>query len=167
MNRFQRILIAIACCLAGLSLIPYVALPSEKVSPQLFSNAYQPTATATSTPMPTPILSINFPTGKPGSFFQVTGSQFPANSTATVSVNGQVLGTVPTNASGGFVFSLDTASADVGNYSVTVSVNPSASSSFTLRADAPLRPADGSATTLSVPAGIALSHSLYLPVARR
>jgi hypothetical protein len=165
MNRFQRILIAMACCLAGLSLVPYVALPSEKVSPQVFSNAYQPTATTT--PMPTPILRINFPTGKPGSFFKVTGSQFPANSTATISVNGHVLGTVPTDATGGFVFSLDTASADVGNYSVTVSVNPSASSSFTLRADAPLRAAEGNATTLSVPAGIALSNSLYLPVATR
>jgi hypothetical protein len=112
-------------------------------------------------------VNISFPTGKPGSFLTVSGSQFPPNSTATITVNGRVLGTVPTDASGGIVFVLDTTGADLGHYSVTVSVNPSASSSFTLLADAPLRTAQGGATVLSVPAGIALTKSLYLPVARR
>jgi hypothetical protein len=163
MNRFQRILIALACCLAGASLLPYIALPSAKTGPELFSDAYQPTET----PTPESAVSVNFSTGQPGSFFTVTVGQFPGNSTATVSVNGHVLGTLPIDASGNGVFALNTTGADLGIYVVTVTVNPSASARFTLRADAPLRPAEGSALTLPVPAGIALNRSVYLPDAVR
>ena len=42
MNRFQRLVIALAIMLSGLALVPYIALPSEKLVWQRYANAYQP-----------------------------------------------------------------------------------------------------------------------------
>jgi hypothetical protein len=112
-------------------------------------------------------LSINNSSGKPGSFFTLTGANFPSNSTASVIINGNTLtSTLPVDAGGGFVFLLDTSQASAGYYNVTASVNPSASASFVLDPSAPLRPQDGDGPIINVPGGIAW-QAYYLPLIRR
>ena len=110
-----------------------------------------------------PELTSNSADGSPGSFFTLTGSDYPANKVATVNVNGQDLGTVITDEAGRFSLILSTANADEGIYITTVSVNPAATTQFILDAGAPLRPQEGEATEISVPAGIALTEQLFLP----
>lgn len=115
----------------------------------------------------TPILSINYGSGAPDSFFTLTGSNFPPNSTATVTVNGQTLGTVSTDADGSLTFLLSTTSADEGSYYVTVTGNPSATVSFVLDSNEPIRPQDGSGSVLDVPEGIAFTESVFIPIVLR
>jgi photosystem II stability/assembly factor-like uncharacterized protein len=116
---------------------------------------------------PSASLSINYTNGAPGSFFTLTGANFPANSTATITINGQEVGTVPTDSSGGFVFLLNTDQADKGHYVVTATVNPSASTSFVLDPDDPTRSQESNGTIFNVPAGIAFTHVVYLPLVNR
>jgi photosystem II stability/assembly factor-like uncharacterized protein len=111
-----------------------------------------------------PQLHINYPTGAPGSYFTVTGEYFPAESTANVIINNHSLGTIQSDISGGFTFLLDTSQADPGAYTVNVSVNPSASISFEIASDAPIRPQDGDGTIFLIPTGIALDSRIYLPM---
>jgi len=114
-----------------------------------------------------PSLAINFATGAPGSYFTFTGIDFPANDTATITVNGQELGNVPTNTNGEFVFLFSTTNADEGAYFVTANVNPSATTRFTLDSNEPVRPQDGTGTVFEVPAGIAFTETIYLPLVLR
>jgi alpha-tubulin suppressor-like RCC1 family protein len=119
---------------------------------------------------PVAFLSSNYSSGSPGSYFTITGSNFSPNNTATITVNGHLLGAVPTDGSGGFVFILGTSQADAGYYFVTASVNPSATVNLVLDPDAPLRPYEGSGTaleTLEVPGGIAFTETVYLPLVQR
>lgn len=110
-----------------------------------------------------PELAINVANGAPGSFFTLTGSDYPANEEATVNINGHEVGTVATDDNGMFTLILSTTGADEGNYIVTVSVNPSASTQFVLDAEEPVRPQEGTGTEITVPAGIALTEQLFLP----
>jgi alpha-tubulin suppressor-like RCC1 family protein len=72
-----------------------------------------------------PQLTWNYPNGKPGSFFTLTGQHFPPNSFATVKVNGAVLtANLAINPTGGFILFFDTAGADPGFYQVEVMVDP-------------------------------------------
>ena len=112
---------------------------------------------------PSAALDINYDAGAPGSFFTLSGRNFPANATAAISVNGTALGTVPTDGSGSLSFLLSTSNADEGTYFVTAAVNPSASVRFTLSADKLTRAQEGSGTDFEVPAGIAYTVSVYLP----
>jgi alpha-tubulin suppressor-like RCC1 family protein len=114
-------------------------------------------------------ISINYTAGQPGSFFTLTGENFPASSTATITVNAEVLtNTLQVNETGTFIVFLDTSGAEAGGYLVTVSVNPSASALFILEETAPLRQQEGGGQTLSVPAGIAaLYYLVYLPMIAR
>jgi hypothetical protein len=48
---------------------------------------------------PNAILTVNYLNGKPGSFFTFAGANFPADSEASITVNGYPLGTVPTDPS--------------------------------------------------------------------
>jgi len=115
-----------------------------------------------------PALAINYAAGQPGSFFTLTGWNFPPNGAATIMVNGQTLtSTLPVNETGGFIFFINTTGADEGFYSVTASVNPSAGASFQLSLSAPLRVQEGGGLTLNVPAGIAFTNALYLPLIAR
>jgi hypothetical protein len=114
-----------------------------------------------------PTLAINYSSGRPGSFFTLTGSGFPHDDTATIIVNGLTLtDTLSVDSSGGFVFLLDTSQADAGYYSVTALVNPSAMTSFALDPNLPLRPQEGSGPILDVPSGIAWK-ALYVPLILR
>jgi nitrous oxidase accessory protein NosD len=115
---------------------------------------------------PEAAMFVNYAWGKPGSFFTVTGANFPPNSTAVLMINDLTLGSVPTDADGGLAFLLDTAVADQGAYTVTASAETSASASFLLISSSPLRLQEGSGTVFVVPAGLA-AHWLYLPLVRR
>ena len=155
MNRFPRLVIALAVLLSGLALVPYVGLPAAAFNWQRFAGAY---------PYQPPTLEIDHDSGKPGSFLNVTGHHYPANSTATIKINNHTLGTVQTDATGSFGFQINTASADEGTYFVTVTVNPSATIRFTLDQNAPLYPQSGSGPIIIVPASIAFTRFVYLPI---
>lgn len=108
-------------------------------------------------------MTINYPDGAPGSYFTLLGSGFPPNSTATITLNGRSLGTIPTDADGSFTFLLNSTGADEGDYFLTATVNPSANISFTLDETAPIHPQDGTGTTFDIPAGIAFNEFVFLP----
>jgi Tol biopolymer transport system component len=112
-------------------------------------------------------LTINYSDGAPGSYFTVTGSGFPANATATISVNGHELGTVPVDTMGGFTFLFSTANADEGIYMITASVNPSATTQLILDAAQPIRPQEGTGSIIDIPEGIAFTNQIFLPLLQR
>ncbi len=153
MNRISRLLTAVTILLSGVLLIPYVTLPAEAFSWQLFANVYEEA-----------VVDVNHSIGKPGSFFKITGSGFPLNSTASIMINGTSLGNLPTDGDGKFEFELNTVLASEGSYVVTASVNPSASVGFALDSTAPNTwPSEGAATQFPVPSGIAYTKFIYMP----
>lgn len=115
-----------------------------------------------------PLLTSNYLTGKPGSFFTLSGSEYPSSITVTITINGHNLGVVSTNSTGEFSFLLDTSEADEGGYVVTTKTKNFDLSIF-LRLDSnfALRPKEGSGITFSVPSGIALTEFVYLPIVQR
>jgi hypothetical protein len=115
-----------------------------------------------------PSLTINYPNGQPGSFFTITGWNFPPAVQASLSINGQVISTtLGVNPTGSFIFFLNTSGAEPGGYTVTVSANPGATTSFRLANDAPLRSQEGGGQVFIVPNGIAFDNFIYLPLLRR
>jgi hypothetical protein len=113
-------------------------------------------------------LVINHITGQPGSFFTLIGSHFAPNSATTIMVNGRALTTtLPINASGEFIFFLNTIGADEGYYIVTTNANFGTLATFTLDKNSPLRPQEGGGLTLRLPFGIAFNRSVYLTLIRR
>ena len=130
-----------------------------------------------------PQLTVNYTAGQPGSTFTLTGWNFPASGSVTISINTHVFpATVPVNATGSFIFFLTTLHADQGSYTLsatstisaapekqaedmTVSANPSAVVGFSLYNGAPLHLPSGGGQTLDVPAGIAdAMSSVFLPL---
>jgi hypothetical protein len=102
-----------------------------------------------------PVLSINYASGGAGSFFTVTGHDFPPNSSATIVVNRHTLGDVATGTTGEFLCLFNTEQANEGRYIVTVTANHSASTRFVIASGEPVHPQEGSGTILQVPSGIA------------
>jgi len=115
-----------------------------------------------------PSLVINHNEGKPGSYFKLTGCNYPENGTATIVINGTTLGNIQVDNLGCFVFELSTPLADDGSYIVTVTVNPSATTSFRVDSSSPVTwVSEGTGTFFSVPAGIAFTEYNYLPIISR
>ncbi len=114
---------------------------------------------------------LNYLNGQPGSFFTVTGQNFPPGSPITLTINNVVMSQpLQTNETGGFIFFLDTLGAEAGGYLVTVSVNsgPSASNLFLLNDATPLRSQEGGGQTVNVPSGIGVDYYFtYIPIIRR
>ena len=127
---FTRGLIAALILMSGLALIPYLELPKTTLGWEQFAGIY------------TPELVVEPELGLPGSTFTGTGSNYPANTLATVYVDGDPLGTVMTDENGSAIFYINTNGADVGIYNVTleVDINASATDNFELTADGPLIP---------------------------
>ncbi len=148
-----RILIALLIFVSGAALIPFVGLPAQGYSWQQYANAYVPVE-----------LQVNYHTGQPGSFFTITGQGFTPNSTATIEVNGQNLGSVNTDSNGELIFVIDSSGAQEGYYFVTVTAGDSATVSFRLAADAPNRPKEDDVTVFALPANSALSILYYMPI---
>jgi hypothetical protein len=114
-----------------------------------------------------PTLVIDRVDGGPGSFFTLWGFDFPANGWADIQINGVAQpNPLPVSNLGQFVFMLDTSQADPGFYWITASVNPSASASFRLEPNGPLRPPSGNWPIFHVPSGIAWELT-WLPVVAR
>ncbi|MGC9334175.1 MAG: ABC transporter substrate-binding protein [Anaerolineae bacterium] len=113
-----------------------------------------------------PEVAINYDSGAPGSFFNVTGSGFPPDGTAFVVVNDTLLGSVPVSAGGDVAFTLSTGEADPGGYHLRVSVNPSAGLPFTLDESAPEHSQEGDLPLVDVPDGLT-THYIYLPLVVR
>lgn len=114
-----------------------------------------------------PALSINYDTGSPGSFFTINAVNFPPDHQASIKVNGYEVGTRQTDAGGAVTFLLSTGDADEGEYVMTMEVNPQASVSFTIDADAPVRPQEGTGTVVTVPPGLAFEERVLLPMVTR
>lgn len=112
-------------------------------------------------------MTINYQNGAPGSYFNVSGEGFPPNQIGNITVNSTNLATVTVNDRGTFTFTLNTADAGIGNYSVMVSVNPSATVEFTLSDESPLRVREGNYIVYDVPAGIAITDYIFLPLITR
>lgn len=109
-----------------------------------------------------PTLAINYPSGAPGSYLNLTGDNYPPNQTATIYLNDVTLGTAPISASGTFTFTLTTEEATEGTYLITASVNPTATVKFVLDSDSEVRPLEGSYLTFEVPAEAAYTFEAYL-----
>ena len=116
---------------------------------------------------PNPVLMINYANGAPGSFFTFNGSNFPANSIASITINGYYLGSVPTDSTGNLIFLLSTSQADEGEYQVTASASPSAASvSFVLNTQHNTHLHEGNGMIFNVPGGL-IPHFQYLPLILR
>ena len=111
-------------------------------------------------------LTINYSSGSQGSWFTLTGANYPPNTTGSITINGDAVGDIAVDGAGGFTFVLDTTGANDGRYYVTVTVNPSATSDFTLDAAEPLRPleSDPGLPTIKLDP-IAFTEFTYLPLA--
>ncbi|MCI0394029.1 MAG: hypothetical protein L0332_23205 [Chloroflexi bacterium] len=151
MQKLTRILIALAILLSGVALLPFIDWPAEALSWQLFAGVYDAT------------LAVNYANGQPGSYFAFAGSGYPANSEATITVNGDFLGTVTTDSNGNLAFNVNTNNAPPGNYAVTATVNANATATatFELQNGAPLRQLEGEGPIFYV------VPTLYLPAIRR
>lgn len=116
-----------------------------------------------------PSLTINYTTGAPGSFFNITGSGYPINRLAFIHVNGVQIGSALIGMDGGFSLTLSTPpTGSAGLYFVTVSVNPSATTQFQLDPAAPLRAQEGELPPYSVPEDVpAFTGLVYLPLIAR
>ena len=113
-------------------------------------------------------LTRNYPNGQPGSFITITGWNFPPDSQATLSINGQIItNSLSVYPTGSFLFFLDTDGAEQGLYVVTVGANPEATTSFVLAGSLPLRSQEGGGLTFTVPGGIAYRNFFYVPLAMR
>ena len=115
---------------------------------------------------PAPELEINYDSGAPGSYLNVTGSGFPPDSTASIVANDHLLGQVTVDGSGLVAFTLTTDEADEGTYHLRVTVNPSGGLAFVLDADEPEYPREGEYDEVNVPEGLA-SYQVYLPLVLR
>lgn len=162
---WRRLAIALSIVLAGMALLPYIALPSEHFDWEDFSRVYSDG----------PILVINYDTGAPGSSFTISGFNYPANQQVTIKANGHVLGTATTNKDGSFVIQITSSiDSEEGYYEIKAEVNSegdaadrlsliaTASVRFQLRAAAPLRTAEGTAPSFALPQGIA-TELFFLP----
>ena len=115
---------------------------------------------------PAPDLEIDYTSGAPGSYFNVTGSGFPPDGTASIVANDHLLGQLPVDSSGQISFTLTTDEAAEGTYHLRVAVNPSGGLAFVLNENEPARPQVGSLPLVQVPDGLITSH-LYLPLVLR
>ncbi len=115
----------------------------------------------------TPVdLILNYTAGAPGSAFNITGTNFPINSVVWIYVNDQLIGTAFTGETGDFTFTFITdPNNEEGDYFVTVSVNPTDTTKIRLDAQEPLRPIEGTFTSVELPETIpAFSYLLHLPL---
>jgi hypothetical protein len=112
-----------------------------------------------------PILAINYNTGQPSSYFAFAGSDYPPDAAATIAVNSiTYTRTVPVDSAGNLNFQMHTVQADEGYYIVTAGAEDVATGArFTMSADAPLQPQEGTGYIFDVPAGIAYTQLYYFP----
>lgn len=104
--------------------------------------------------------------GAPGSRFAFRGVALPPNTTATITVNGQALGSTTTDAFGELAFTLDAAAADEGRYDIAVAAGSTLSLTIRLRANWPAHSAAPEGKLFSLTGGTGIpQHYLYMPAA--
>ncbi len=114
---------------------------------------------------PSPDLEINYVSGAPGSYLNVTGSGFPPDGSASIVVNDRLLDGLPVDSSGAISFTLTTEEADAGIYHLRVTAKPSGGAAFVLDEHEPVRPKVGDLPLVEVPDGL-VTH-VYLPLVLR
>jgi hypothetical protein len=163
-HQYPRILLILGVLLSGLAIVPFVGFPEETFEWQRYADVYEE-----------PELMVNYPDGKPGSYFhftgkgftQFTGASLSQNGLVTITANGNVLGNASTDNSGNVEFNLSTTVADIGSYYIKVEdSNMMLSVRIILSESAPLRPLEGSGDIFNVPIGISLTE-LFMPVIKR
>lgn len=115
---------------------------------------------------PNPEMQINYQSGAPGSYFNVSGTGFPPNDTAAILANNHLLDELSVDGSGAISFTLTTEEASAGTYHLRTTVNPSGGARFVLNLAEPVRPREGDLPLVEVPDGLIL-HYVYLPLALR
>lgn len=115
---------------------------------------------------PKPMVKLNYTTGQPGSYFTLTATNFPANQSATISVNDVPIATKTTDSLGAATVTLDTRELPESDYIVKISVNPQATVPLILANDQPQRTKEDNQETIVVPAEVALQR-VYLPLIER
>ena len=125
-----RVLIALFIMGSGAVLVANANRLEEPFDWRTFASAYDPD------------LDVNHNDGASGSIFAFTGVGYPANSLATVYVNGAEIGHVNTNNNGVLTFMIDSAGAPEARYFVTAAVDNNASDTkdFDIESDEPLWP---------------------------
>jgi hypothetical protein len=127
-----------------------------------------------------PELDINHSIGRPGSYFWVAGNGYPAYEDAYVWVNGRSIGNAYVDSTGDISFELTTDNADDGVYYVTVKVyyynaqgvaaveTLSATERFEIDSNySTTWQSEGIPKTFDVPASIAFTEFVYLPLVSR
>ncbi len=120
-------------------------------------------------PPPPPTLGVNYLTGAPGSYFRFTGSDFQPQDAVFVYVNGRLVGDIQADADGNLSFSIRSfLASQIGAYGVSAYNSRGIGMAvFYLNAAMPTRPLVGSGPTFPLPAGSALTQTIYLPVTTR
>ena len=102
-----------------------------------------------------PQVEINYPSGAPGSYFNVNGSGFPPGDIAVVVVNETILGQVAVDDGGAVAFTLSTDGADPGLYLLRVIAGAGAELRFALDEAEPVHPREGELPLIEVPGSLA------------
>lgn len=127
-------------------------------------------------PGATPLLTINYMTGRPGSVFLVTGSGFSPTTRLRVTVSGLTIGELSSDANGAFTVAIETQTGAIsGGYQIVVTPATSAvalqspSVAYVLDQAAPLRAKQASVFDLIVPlaAHPTARLTVFIPIARR
>lgn len=126
-----------------------------------------PTATPTESSAQIPTIEITSGTtvGAPGSFFVITGRNFPPNRQITLFINGQNLGPVMTDSNGTFVVVLVTTSKTLpGLYRLSTVAPFHATTTFEIVSGAPMQQPTAPGQSIEVPSDARPINDTYLPV---
>ena len=127
-----------------------------------------PTLTPTATPNNAPTITVTSGSiiGAPGSYFIITGRNFPPNTSITLFINGILLADVMTDANGTFtVVIVTTRDTLPGNYQLSTSAPYNAATTITLDEGAPMQQPDPQGQPpLTIPTGVQPTSNIFLPV---
>ena len=155
MKNIYRILFSLTVFLSGVALVPVMGLPTAGFTWQQYADAYVLTT-----------LEVNHQSGQPGSFFTITGTNYPADATMTIQVNGASLGSVQSDENGNLLFVINTTGANPGYYTVVLDPVNDVYTRFVLRAGDTLWPQDATAPVVQLPADIA-NQLILMPSVHR
>jgi hypothetical protein len=112
-------------------------------------------------------LALNYGSGTPGSYFTLSGTNFPPDRAALVTANCTPLGFVPVDATGELQCLLQSTGAAEGTYILVEGAHARARIRLVLDSSLPLRPQESDGPTLQLPPGIALTGHHFLPTVSR
>jgi len=151
----KSLLFALLVFVSGVALVPVVGLPASGFNWQRYADVYVPTT-----------LMVNHTSGQPGSFFTITGTNYPPSSVATILVNGVNLGDVATDVDGNLIFVIDTTGSSSGYYTVVANLVPNVFTRFLLNQGEPQWPQDVIAPVFQLPPNIA-NQLIFTPIIHR